>query len=175
VSDVTFGAPPTIIDTIYNIAPPVLEQIAQWLEARGSAIPVSQLVGYRQGLALSGWVSTAGSTTSTTFTNLASAGPSITGLKDGPYVLMWGCTADTATPATDFAVMSVDLNNQGVAGTSTPGAFTNSSNGNSIAIAFEVVFKTGSTQNRVDAKYKSEFGAQADFDNRWVVAMPAAS
>jgi hypothetical protein len=41
----TFGPPRTIVSSIYELAPPVLEELAQWLEQRGIKTPISTLVG----------------------------------------------------------------------------------------------------------------------------------
>lgn len=42
------GRRATGISSIYDISPTVLEALAQWLEQRGLATPVSQVVGYQQ-------------------------------------------------------------------------------------------------------------------------------
>jgi hypothetical protein len=44
-----FGPPRTVVSSIYEIEPSVLEEIAQWLEMRGLRISLGQLVGL-QGL-----------------------------------------------------------------------------------------------------------------------------
>jgi len=40
-----FGPVRTIIRSIYELDPPMLEELAQWLEQRGIRTPVSSLVG----------------------------------------------------------------------------------------------------------------------------------
>ena len=40
-----FGPARTIISSIYELEPPVLEQLAQWLEQRGIKTPISTMVG----------------------------------------------------------------------------------------------------------------------------------
>jgi len=42
-----FGPHKEIINSIYEIKPEALEQIAQWVEQRGLRVPVGQVVGYQ--------------------------------------------------------------------------------------------------------------------------------
>lgn len=41
----SFGPPPEILTSIYQIGPEVLEALAQWIEQRGIRTPVSNVVG----------------------------------------------------------------------------------------------------------------------------------
>jgi len=90
-----FGPARTIVSSIYEIDPTVLEQIAQWLEQRGIRTPISQVVGFQQFVAQTANVETQETTTSGSFVDLTTVGPQLT-LGAGQYVFFWGFATTTS-------------------------------------------------------------------------------
>jgi len=83
-----FGPHKEIINSVYQLSPQALEEIAQCIEQRGIRTPISQVVGYQQikpwsatGSAIGGAVTT----TSTSYTGLTSATASV--FRPGQYLV----------------------------------------------------------------------------------------
>lgn len=45
MSETLYGPPRVVVNSLYEIAPQALEDLAAWIEQRGLRVPVSQLVG----------------------------------------------------------------------------------------------------------------------------------
>src|SRR5690348_16089479 len=87
-----FGPESVILNSIFQIDPQALEQVFQALEQRGLRTPVSNLVGFAQFLGqVATRVNTIETTVSTSYTDLATSGPTLTGLADGNYFVFHGC------------------------------------------------------------------------------------
>ena len=129
-------------------------------------IPVSQLSGFSTFTAQFAPIITAAqTTTSTSYVDLATIGPTLSGLPDGKYVLIWGCQA-FCSASSDEAIMAVGYN--GAATDNTVQARTNQTVDYTSIVAFNIqTLSAGS--NSVLAKYKT--GTSATFSNRSLLAL----
>lgn len=132
-------------------------------------IPVAQLQGFSQFNATHSFIFTLETRTSSTFGDLATVGPRITGLSDGKYVFYFGCAAWVATAGTGKeALMDIQINSAAVDGNDA--CVSEVAQPVSIAIAVTKTIKTGGN-NSVTAKYASlDNVTQASFARRWLVA-----
>ena len=132
-----------------------------------SQIPVSQLQGFSQFRATAAPdILTEQTTPSTSYTNLATTGPEITGLSDGQFLVLFGYTG--FAPAGTGSVMSVSVN--GAAASDNDWATQdNASN----ASTSRIVLKTlaGSGSNTITAKYRSKFAGTSTYSKRWLIAL----
>lgn len=153
--------------SIFDFSADALGELRTWLEQNPPAIPVTQILGFAQFTALAApYIGATESTTSTSFTDLATVGPVLTGLSDGQYVVMFGCTAKSA--AADEADMGIAVNTNGVDPTQTVVTLTNSFTSMAIAV---VVQLRGGGNNSITAKYLSLNGGSASFGRRWMLAL----
>lgn len=156
-----------------------------WMSDRvavaGLDIPISQIVGFTQFTATdSGFDSTIGaeSTTSTTYVDLTTSGPKISGLADGSYLILFGCQPQNATTG-DSAVMSLSIN--GAAASDdyvlSANAVTSAAYPAGAASCARAVAKTllNGGNNTVTAKYRSVLGGTATFGRRWMIALKTAN
>lgn len=167
------GPNPVLISSIYEITPEALEQIAQWFEQRGIRTPISQVVGFSQFNAIPATdVAATQNTTSTTYTDLGTVGPSLTGLADGKYLLSFGCVMYGSN---DNGYMSPSVNGSGGSdGTSAQGGGRDDAT--DVLPAFSVmrsiaVTMTAGGNNSVVAKYRSQSATGSDFSDRWMLAL----
>lgn len=94
--------------------------ISDWYATNVPKLHVSQIFGFKlQSMKVAENIATAESTTSASYVDLATVGPTLTGISNGFYVVIWGCHAsnslagqigvsvDGATPTGDLQ-MTVD-------------------------------------------------------------------
>jgi hypothetical protein len=175
---VKFGPPPIVVDSIFNLHPEALEQICQYVEQRGLRTPVSQVVGFTQFVGHPATdVLTEESTSSTTYGDLATVGPSLNNLGDGKYLLFFGC-AVRGTGGGGF--MSVSLN--GDTPTDARSCFCGGLDSNGDGLPDVSTMRTISAtltggSNTVVAKYRSAGGLTpvAPIFNRWLAALRYAN
>lgn len=167
----TFGAPPQIINTVYNLTPDALEEIAQWLETRGLRTPISQIVGFSQFTGKSDTVAAFDTTDSVPYVDLTHTGPELTGLADGNYLVFHGALASVTT-AGDAAFMSLSVNG------STPDdadcCRTNLDTATSMMRLTTKRLAAGGN-NSIKAQYRSSTGNTVGFLNRWLVVLRYAN
>jgi hypothetical protein len=118
-------------------------------------------------------INTAEGTSSTSYTDLATVGPVLTGLADGTYVVLFGCTVfGGGTGGTDFgAHMGIQVNSTVATDAQSVEVGTNDTGIQvSGSIAVSVALANGT--NTITAKYRS---AEDDdfplFSNRWLIAL----
>lgn len=150
--------------------------LIDFIAVNGALIPPSQILG--GGLlkeSNAAQIATAESTSSTSYTNLSTTGPTLSGLSDGTYLILLGCTMAATLNSWD-AYMSISIN--GAAASDSDGwvsAWTVSE-----GAAVEYLAVSGSrallkeisneNNNTLTAKYKTG-GVGVDFSNRWMMAL----
>ena len=91
--------------------------LADFLATNIPMIPFSHVFGAKVNIARSGdFVATSESTTSASYTNLATDGPGLTNLADGTYLIAWGVTSrqrssisvNGATPSDDDSLIATE-------------------------------------------------------------------
>jgi hypothetical protein len=114
---------------------------------------------------LSDFVATQQSTTSNTYTSLATAGPQITGVDDGSYLVVWGFTGHSSA-GTDYARMGIKVD------TTEPVDFdsciTAPTTFSSVSRAKNVVL-TGGGNHTLLCRYRVDSGT-GTFSGRWMLA-----
>jgi hypothetical protein len=141
--------------------------LPEWITQAGIDIPIGQVIGFTQFTAQAApTIATAESTTSTSFVDLTTPGPTLTGLPDGVYLILFGAAASISAPG-DIALMGVKVN-----ATEAADADTTRTSVDQAESATRAIVKTldGGGNNTLLARYRSG-GGTAAFRNRWLVAI----
>lgn len=143
------------------------EQFAQWIEMRGLRTPISQVVGFQQFTAqVAPDVLTSEGTTSATYTDLATVGPSLNTLGNGKYLVAFGFTSVLSGSLIGY--MSPSVNGSG--GSDTTCAQGRTTAEMSVMRIIPVTLASGT--NTIVAKYRSvSAGNNVSFLNRWMIAL----
>jgi len=149
------------------------QYIVEYLALNQPLVPVGQLVGFSQFTAqVAAAVDTQEQTNSTTYVNLTTTGPTLTGLPDGQYLVLFGAAAEIDTATVNSARMSLEVN--GVAAADTDMALSGSQFLVSVSRVVTKTFAAGS--NTITAKYRStNAGTNAIFANRWMILLRYAN
>ena len=149
--------------------------VQDFIQTSRLTIPIGQIIGFAQFLGQSKFVNPSQSTTSTSFTDLATVGPELLTLPDGKYVVAWGCTINNGTGGSDNSSMVVYANGTQLEDPdgNFPGIVTNSV-ANVPACVFAVVDMKNSGNNSLVAKYKVSAGT-GNFGQRWLFALKIAN
>ena len=109
------------------------------------------------------------STTSTTYTNLTTVGPELTGIGKGDYLLLFGSQVVTANNG-EVGLVSVSIN--GVAAADSDALIVGSPGSTINASSMRVVAKElALASNSITMKYRSSLGNAVFFQNRWLFAL----
>ena len=164
-----------IVKDIFSVSADFLGQFRTWLEQNPPAIPVSQIVGFNQFTAQAATMiqpATNESTASTTNVDLTTVGPTLTGLSDGQYLILFGCLFKSSS-TTFGANMTVQVNSTA--------ATVDNDDLSTLTTTFlpgmYVITKTlaNGGNNTLTAKYRAGGGATATFRRRWMVALRFAN
>lgn len=163
---------PAVSSLLKDFSAEALGQLRTWLEQNPPAVPITSILGFSQFTAnVATDVATQETTTSTTYTDLATVGPSLSNLPDGKYLLLYGCMAKTDA-AGNGVYMSVQVN--ATAASDSDVAYSESGNFISVMRATAKTFSNGGN-NSVTVKYKSTAAHTATFLNRWLIALRYAN
>lgn len=149
------------------------EYMVQHLALNQPPISISQVFGFSQFTAQANTVATDQTTSSATYTDLATVGPQISGLADGQYLVLFG-SGIYNTSASTQSYMSFSVNG----GTeSTDHIQADSGAGNTVipgGRAALVTMESGGN-NTIKARYKRGSAGTAGFTGRWLVVIRYAS
>lgn len=152
------------ITSIFDFSTEALGQMKLWLEQAGINIPIGQVTGFLQfAPSVATPVAAQEQTTSTTYTDLATAGPTLTGLPDGKYLILFGATVVNAA-GSGGGYVSVQGNS-----TAAIDADAIFHAGASISDVnwVDKTLSSGSDKNTVTMKYRWDgTNSHADFSNR---------
>ena len=91
---------PVVKSLLKDFSAEALGELRTWLEQNPPAITIQSIVGYSQTTPQSATdVVPNETTTSLTFTDLATAGPTLTNLPDGNYLFIWGAAMTQSSSA----------------------------------------------------------------------------
>lgn len=170
-----FSAPgeKPILDNIFQVSDKFLGQFRLWLEQNPPSIGISNILGFSQFTAQGATpINTSETTSSTTYTDLTTTGPQITGLPDGKYVVFFGATAKNST-AGRSANMGYQVNSDSVSTTEI--CLVNVTDFVSIVRASLATLSAGGN-NTLAAKYSVANGADTGtFHYRWMIAIRYAN
>lgn len=149
-------------------------QLIDQIQVGNLQIPVSQLLGYSQNQAQQATtVATAETTTSTSFTDLATTGPTLTGLPDGQYQVAFGATFDFSVGGAANAFMGVKANSTEAADNDS--IFWNVPLGDFVPGTRVHTFTlTNGGNNTLTARYRVT-GSTGRWRNRWLAAVRVAN
>jgi hypothetical protein len=142
--------------------------------AQNSLIPVSQLRGFTQLVAQQDEIFTPESTTSTSYADLTTAGPQLTGLERGVYIIQYGCECGaTPIPASaDSAIMSPSINGATPDETARvvfQSLFSTAQLSANVARALRV--ELSENDNSIKLQYRCINGNGVSFADRWLTAL----
>lgn len=157
------------VASILDFSPAALGELRQWLEGSGFQLPISQVIGFKQFTAQADVDNSACYRNTNTYGDptTGSAGPSLTGLPDGEYVLFYG-----ALPVDDSGGGGTTYMAPKVNSTEADNADAVSTTGNLTGISvMRAVTKTLSAgNNTVTLRYAMSTGS-ARWDNRFLIAL----
>lgn len=161
-----------VINSIFDFSAEALGQLKVWIEQSGLNLPITNIIGFQQFTVQNApFIFTSQSRTSSTYGDLATVGPTLTGLPDGKYVIMFGC-ASAAAGGTE-AGMSVQINSDAVDSDDSVVSAASSLTAGSIAV---VKTLSAGGNNSITAKYASLDNVNsATFARRWLLALRYAN
>jgi len=135
--------------------------VTDWFATNVPLIPYTHFLGARLNIARSGdFIATDESTASATYANLSTIGPSISGIADGDYLVMFG-----AFSTGQGSVCSREIN-----GAAADDAFGIWQNESAAALARgDIVSLKNNNNSSIVLKYRKDGGGSANFSNRWLV------
>lgn len=141
--------------------------------SQNSLLPISQVQGFTQFVAQQDVVTANESTSSSTYVDLATVGPQITGLSKGKYIILYGCAIAGASDTDGLASVSINGaapdDNDGIHGGSPAGDIL------SISAARVLVKDLAENENTLKMQFRVELGSSVTFWQRWLVTLRIAS
>lgn len=133
----------------------------------GLDIPIGQIVGFTQYTAQfdSKQDASIETTTSATYTDLATVGPTLSGIPDGKYVFVYGCSMKISA-ASSGAEMTIQVNST-VPSTDADAAETQQTQFTSAA-SFALKTLSSGGNNTVTAKYRASSGTGSFYRRRLI-------
>ena len=152
-------------DIYTDISPQALGQLVDYVAQSGVTIPVSQIIGFTTFTAQSAPLITASdTTTSTTYVDLAHAGPTLSNISNGKYVIAFGCNASNSGQNATYASPSVN----GATPSDNDACSNAQAASGSIARLTTATLSAGN--NTVKIQYRTAAGT-ATYLNRWMVLL----
>lgn len=149
-------------------SPDLFDAVRFYLEQNPPRININNIQGFGSLLAQQDTVDAVENTSSTSFTDLTTPGPSVTDIKDGFYVVHFGATmAATGGDGTETVEMGLSVDGS----TPTTDAGAESAYTSAVSVSKAVfVSLSGGTSHTITAKYKgTDGGDQGDFGYRWLI------
>lgn len=148
--------------------------ITDQIQVGNLLLPISQIIGFSQFTAVQATtILTTETTSSASYTDLGTVGPTLTGLPDGDYVLLYGaaCKTSSAGDATG-ANFSISLN--GAAPSDDDLGGTSDDNW-ATATMFAKKTLSSNNQNTVTLQYLCRGGATGSFARRVLLALKVSN
>lgn len=167
----SFGPPPVVLKALDEIDPLALESLAQWIEQRGLRTPITQIVGFAQFTAKTARIATEAHTTSSTYADPSvsgGAGPTISGLANGQYLILHGGSGAGTLASNVRYFQAVSVN--GGTPVDADGCEFGQDGNVSGATALTATLTGGN--NELKCVYRSSDGTdRGNVRNRWIVAL----
>lgn len=148
--------------------------VPQHQAVNGLPIPASQVLGSSSlGVSVATSVDTLQTTTSASYTNLATTGPQITGLRNGLYVVLFGCQINVPN-ANETARATVKVNSAAASDTYNVLLGQDAASGAALAISTSrtaVLELTDGNNNTLLMQYRGTNGGSVGFSLRWMIAI----
>lgn len=160
-----------LADPMFNVPKDFLTWILDKVAVSGLNLPIGQIVGFSQ-FVIQEATEIGGNetTTSGSYTDLATVGPTLSGLPDGKYALFFGATVSSSSSGIS-AYMGLELNGTG------PTTSTQLISSAAVPVqAMRVSVATlSSGNNDVTVKYKTDLGVTGTYGNRYLYALKIAN
>lgn len=144
------------------------EWFPDWLAQNVPKLPISQVFGFKIDQArVADEITASESTTSTSYADLATVGPSLTNLHDGFYIVMFGARISAYGGSGAEHLMSLSLNDAAASDDNAAGGFFN----HIFRVAL-IELRNGKNTNSIVAKYKRVApSTSVTFQNRVLAAI----
>lgn len=164
------GTEPVVKDIYKDFTEEAWGQLRQRLTIDPPNIPIAQILGYSQSTPRRASVLTSETTTSAAYTDLATAGPTLTGLPPGQYLLIVSAFMVTSA-GSNFALIAPAVNG------ATPSDDTAAITGDTIqgTHAGFTVANLSLDNNTVVSKYRVLAGSTGTFQYRNLIAVKMAN
>lgn len=157
------GATP-VVNSIFDFSAEALGELRTWLEQNPPSVSIENIIGFSQ-LFSGNVVATQESTTSTSYTDLATAGPSLT-LPDGRYLVLFASAIRNSTSG-GSAQAGLFVNGVSYSDPLTAGSISEFV---TCALFDSLSLQTGGG-NTVELKYKKNSSGTAEFYARSLIAL----
>lgn len=163
-----------LIDTFLTTPEPFITWIIDRVARQGIPVSIKQIQGFNQFTARFNQVSGSSTTTSTTYANLADgAGPQLTELGKGEYVLLYGCKFQNNANQS-HNLISVSVNGAGAADADSAW-FENTLANATGSVSRATVKNLDQENNTVTVKYRQSGGITLTAESRWLIALKIAN
>lgn len=132
-------------------------------------IPVYQLQGFGQFTAQSGYVGAEETTSSATYADLSTSGPTITGLSPGSYILWYGASLQAPTSNAMLASLSVN------GSTPTDSDAVESQTDTNVSVSRAQIITFSLASNSVKLQYRVSGGSNGAARYRFLIALKYAN
>jgi hypothetical protein len=146
-----------------------LAYVVDYIQTANLQVSVSQITGQTLQLTPAASITAAESLTATTYGDLSTVGPELSGLTSGRYAVLYGAQAKTSA-TTDEALMSVSING-GAAADDDAAVTANTDLANVFTLSLQVLT---ADSNTIEAKYRAT-GGTATFGQRKLIAIRYAN
>lgn len=156
-----------------NLIPPdFMSYLFDYIQTQRLEVPIGQVFGFTGYTAQTAARVNAQETAPTTsYGDLTTVGPSLNGLADGQYLLLFGCNFTCNGIA---GYMSIQPNSTPAADADAAGFLATSATQDNGLSAVTKVLRNGGS-NSVTAKYRAGSSGVATFSSRWLVAIKFAN
>jgi len=140
--------------------------LPEWIGQVGIDLPISQVIGFSQFAPQRAIISTSNNTTSTTYVDLATVGPTLSNLPNGKYLVIvtaYMMSSVTTAPA----LMSPSFNGSAPA-TADAAICVSTTEATHIGVSIATL---AAANNEIKAKYRVDAGATGFFQFRQLVAL----
>ena len=157
-----------------NIPADFLAYIVDYLAVNIPQIPIGQVIGFEKYKGTTTTVIQATpilveeTTTSTTFTDLATGGPTLTALDKGQYVILYGALMKNSVGDLQAASIAPQVN--AIAPTD-PDDILSTRTTNRVGVAKGLYKNITTSANTIKMKYRTHSGSTGTFDDRWLIAL----
>lgn len=166
------GQIPVVTSLLKDFSAEALGELRTWLEQNPPAVTIQSIVGFTQFVVRAApSIQTAEGTTSATYVDLATVGPTLTMLPDGQYLVLYGAYGSTSSAA-QAVWMSVQPNS--TAASDNDAAAFNTTSGVPGARGFLATLRNAGN-NTLTAKYRADGAATGSFGRRWMIAFKYAN
>lgn len=161
------GQIPVVTSILKDFSAEALGELRTWLEQNPPAVTIQSIIGFSQFTAqVAPVITTQESRTTNSFSDLATVGPTLSGLSNGNYLVLFGALVNNN--AGGGGAMSVSVN--GGAPSFSDRAFSDLAGAN-ISVMRAVTVSLSAGNNTLTAQYEGNGAATSFWQLRWLIAL----